>query len=264
MKLGFIGLGNMNGAILKGILKSRERNSENILGSDVDKKLSKDWEETWDIQLSENNVELAKNSDVIFIGVKPFLFEKIIEEIKDSLTKDVILVSITPAFNLSWLEEKLGFGRKIVWTIPNIPSSVGEGMTGISCNEHVTEKDRIEIEKLFESIGKVEFVSEDLMTTLAATASTTPAYLAMMIEAMADGAVLEGMPRKTAYQLIAQTFIGTGKLVLEGLHPAEIKDQVCSPGGITIQGVEYLEEENLRDLMMKMISIPASSMKSED
>lgn len=256
MKIGFIGLGNMNGAILKGIVKSEKFKLQDLLGADIDGKICEERKEELGLSIVENNVELAKKSDIIFLGVKPYLFEEVISEIKEDLKDDAIIVSITPVHDLTWLEEKLGFGRKIVWTIPNIPSSIGEGMTGIAVNEHLSEKDIEIMEEVFTSIGKVEFVSEDIMGALAATSSTTPAFIAMILEGMADGAVLEGIPRKLAYELVAQTMIGTGKMMLEdGIHPGEIKDQVCSPGGITIKGVKFLEEEGLRDLMMKMISI---------
>ena len=145
------------------------------------------------------------------------------------------------------MEDILQNKYKIVRAMPNTPSLVGEGMSSLCCNDRVTEDEILSVKNIFESFGKAEILPEYLIHSVIGASGSAPAYVFMMIEAMADGAVLGGMPREKAYKFAAQALLGSAKMVLEtGKHPGELKDMVCSPGGTTIEAVKALEQNGFR------------------
>ena len=162
------------------------------------------------------------------------------------------MITIAPGKTLSWLEEQFGKRVKIVRTMPNTPALVGEGMTAACVNQYVTEEEKAYALKILNAFGKVELVPEHLIDAVVAVSGSAPAYVFMFIEAMADAAVAEGMPRAQAYEFAAQAVYGSAKMVLEtGKHPGELKDMVCSPAGTTIEAVRVLEERGFRSAVME-------------
>lgn len=251
MKIGFIGCGNMGKAMLSGMLDSGKVKPQDILVTDKLLASRINTQKKYGVETVEKNVELAMIADVIILAVKPQFYEEVVTEIKDAIWSDKILISIAPGKTLAWLEEKIGKPAKIVRTMPNTPALVKEGMMGICANDKVV-KDELElICQLFNSFSKTEVVTESLMDVVTAVSGSSPAYVFMFIEAMADAAVEGGMPRKQAYTFAAQAVLGSAKMVLEtGMHPGELKDMVCSPGGTTIQAVRVLEEHGMRAAVM--------------
>ncbi len=166
------------------------------------------------------------------------------------------MITIAPGKTLSWLAEQFGKQVKIVRTMPNTPAMVGEGMTAACPNEYLTEEETAYVRTLLESFGRVEIVAERLMDAVVAVSGSSPAYVFMMIEAMADAAVSGGMPRPQAYQFAAQAVLGSAKMVLEtGKHPGELKDMVCSPAGTTIESVRVLEELGFRSAIFEAMKV---------
>ena len=175
-----------------------------------------------------------------------------IEEIKDFVRDDQIIITIAPGKTLAWLEEQFGKKVKIVRTMPNTPAMVGEGMTAACPNEYVTEEELKHTVSILSAFGKVEVVPERLMDVVVSTSGSSPAYVFMFIEAMADAAVADGMPRAQAYKFAAQAVYGSAKMVLEtGKHPGELKDMVCSPAGTTIEAVRVLEKNGFRSAVIE-------------
>ena len=163
-----------------------------------------------------------------------------------------MIISLAPGKTLAWLEEKFGKKLKIVRTMPNTPALVGEGMTAACPNAYVTEEEKNYALELLGSFGKVEVVPEYMIDAVVAVSGSSPAYVFMLIEAMADGAVAEGMPRNQAYKFAAQAVCGSARMVLEtGKHPGELKDMVCSPAGTTIEAVRVLEEKGFRSAIIE-------------
>lgn len=163
-------------------------------------------------------------------------------------------------------EKRFGRSMKMAKAMPNTPVLVSEGMTAVSINQLITEEEKTEIKAIFESFGKVEFVDEKLMDVVSAVSGSSPAYAYMFIEALADGAVLHGLPRQQAYVFASQAVLGAAKMVLEtGVHPGELKDHVCSPGGSTIEAVASLEESGLRSAVINAVnaSVNKSIIMSE-
>ena len=201
----------------------------------------------------ESNAELANNVKYLILAVKPQMYDQVIKNIENVITKEHVVISLAPGITIEYLTDMLGFDSRVVRAMPNTPALLGEGMTGVSYDSSLfslTEKEMIE--KIFKSFGKYAVVDEKLMSAVVCASGSSPAYVYMFIEALADSVVKYGVPRKDAYQMAAQTVMGAAKMVLEtGKHPAELKDAVCSPGGTTIAGVAALEEWGFRNSIIK-------------
>ena len=247
MKLGFIGTGNMAGAIMGGVIKSNVFKPEEIIGADLFAPGREKVKELYGINVTDSNKEVIEKSEVVIFSVKPQFYADVIQEVKDLVRPEQLIITIAPGKTLAWLAEQFGKDVKIVRTMPNTPAMVGEGMTAVCPNEHLTEDEIAYVKSLLESFSRAEIVPERLMDVVTAVSGSSPAYVFMLIEAMADAAVSGGMPRKQAYQFAAQAVLGSAKMVLDtGKHPGELKDMVCSPAGTTICGVDALEHAGIR------------------
>ncbi len=250
MILGFIGAGNMAKAMIGGVLQSGLLTKEEIIASAVTQNTIDKVKEEFGINTTLDNKEVAK-ADIIFLAVKPIYCAQVIDEIKAGITEKQIIVSIAAGKDMAWLENAFGGKKKIIRTMPNTPALVGEGITAVCPNGEVTEAELQKVCEILESFGKAEVIKESMMDAVIAVSGSSPAYVFMFIEAMADAAVAEGMPRAQAYQFAAQSVLGSAKMVLEtGKHPGELKDMVCSPAGTTIEAVHVLEQEGFRGSVM--------------
>ena len=252
MKIGFIGLGNMATAMIGGMLEKGLVEPEDIIGSARTVETVERVKGKYKITAIIDNMRVAKEADVLFLAVKPVFFQEIIAEIKDVVRGETIVVSIAAGRDLTYLRE--AFGRaslKLIRCMPNTPALVLEGCTGVCPGQWVTEEDMDKVMKLLNSFGRAYLVPERLMDVVVGISGSSPAYVFMFIEAMADAAVAGGMSRQQAYEFAAQAVLGSAKMVLEtGLHPGQLKDMVCSPGGTTIQAVRVLEEKGFRAAVM--------------
>lgn len=255
MKIGFIGLGNMATAMIGGIVKKGIVKPDQILGSSRTEESVKKAAETLGIQGMSDNKAVAKEADILVLSVKPQMYETVIGEIKDEIKADAVVISIAPGKTLAWLSGLLGFSEgneKLVRCMPNTPALVGEGCTGVCFGSGVNENEKEQVVEILGSFGKAIEISEHLMDTVVGVSGSSPAYVFLFIEAMADAAVADGMPRKQAYEFAAQAVYGSAKMVLEtGMHPAQLKDMVCSPGGTTIEAVRVLEEKGFRSAVIE-------------
>lgn len=252
MKIGFIGLGNMATAMIGGILQKGMAEPGNIVGCDKLNAAKEKIKSELNIEIAANNKEVAEAADVLFLAVKPIFMEEVIAEIKDAVKTQTLVVSIAAGKTLDFLQKNFGTKEvKLIRCMPNTPALVLEGCTGVCANQNVTEDEMEQVLKLLRSFGTASVVPERLMDAVVGVSGSSPAYVFMFIEAMADAAVLAGMPRQQAYEFAAQAVLGSAKMVLEtGKHPAELKDMVCSPGGTTIEAVKVLEEMGMRAAVM--------------
>lgn len=247
IKIGFIGTGNMGSPLIRGVIRSEVAQPGDIYIYDVDQSKAGALAKDTGVRLAIDNVQLVSACDYIVLAVKPIYIMAVLEEIKESFTNEKVLISIAVGVSSKTLGSALGENAKIVRTMPNLPVSVGEGMTLVCFDDKIGENEKAIVRSLFEGSGKVEELEERLMSEVAAVTSSSPAYVFMFIEAIADGAVQQGIPRKLAYKLASQAVLGAAKMVIEtGLHPAELKDQVCSPAGTTIEAVKTLEKNAFR------------------
>lgn len=251
MTIGFIGLGNMAEAMIGGMLAKKVTMPEQVLGYARTEATRARRKEQFGISICENNSKVAEKSDLLFLAVKPQFLGEVLEEIRDSVKKDTLVISIAAGKTLEFLECGLGADHKICRCMPNTPALVGEGCTAVCTNEKVTKEELEQVVKLLASFGRASVVTEKQMDAVVAVSGSSPAYVFLFIEAMADGAVQAGMPRTQAYEFAAQAVLGSAKMVLEtGKHPGELKDMVCSPAGTTIEAVKVLEEGGFRGLVM--------------
>ncbi len=252
MKIGFIGCGNMGGAMMRGILEAGKCEPQDMMASALRDSTLERRRAELGVRTTKENREAAAFADMLFLAVKPQYYQEVIEEIRDSVRPGVLIVSIAPGKTLAWLQELFGEGTKIVRAMPNTPAMVGEGMTGLCPNSNVTEEELRTLREICAGFGRTEVVPEHLMDVVTSVSGSSPAYVFLFLEAMADAAVADGMPRAQAYRFAAQAVLGSAKMLLEtGKHPGELKDMVCSPGGTTIEAVRVLEEKGLRSAVIE-------------
>ncbi|MBO6146997.1 MAG: pyrroline-5-carboxylate reductase [Lachnospiraceae bacterium] len=247
MTIGFIGLGNMAKAIIGGILNNAIVSEGSVIGYDRMPAAKNATIERYGIAMADSNPDVVQRSDVVVLAVKPQVIGEVIEEIAPEVSEDTIFISIAPGKSIAWLTERFGKEVKIVRCMPNTPALVGEGMTGYCVSKSVTAEDKQIAEKILTSFGRAEEVNEELMAAVTSVSGSSPAYVFILIEAMADQAVADGMTRAQAYKFAAQAVLGSAKMVLDtGRHPGELKDMVCSPAGTTIEAVKELERGGFR------------------
>lgn len=254
MRIGFIGTGNMTSAIIGGVIKKGIVEPKDILGADVFAPGREKVKSQFGIQVTADNKEVIQNADVVFLSVKPQFYEEVISGIREEVRPEQIIITIAPGKTLAWLKEQFNKDIKLVRCMPNAPALVGEGMTAACPNELISDEDLDLVKGILESFSCVEIVPERLMDTVTAVSGSSPAFVFMFIEAMADSAVCCGMPRAQAYKFAAQAVLGSAKMVMEtGKHPGELKDMVCSPAGTTIGGVRVLEQMGFRSAVFEAV-----------
>lgn len=261
--IGFIGAGNMGSAMIGGILDASLANSSQIIASAHSSATLEQLRLRFGIETTRANETVAERSDILFLAVKPNKFDEVIPQISSHVKNHCIVVSIAAGKTIAAIEEAFGRKIKLVRAMPNTPALVGAAMSALCTNDAVTAEEAAVIGQIFKSFGKYEIVPEALIDAVVGVSGSSPAYVYMFIEAMADAAVADGMPRAQAYKFAAQSVYGAAKMVLKtGKHPGELKDAVCSPGGTTIEAVAALEKGGLRDTIIT--AQRACSKKSHD
>lgn len=253
-KIGLIGAGQMGGALLKGLLAANYILPEEIIVSGGKSGTAKALQEELHFVLGQTNVEVA-HSDMVILAVTPKIMPSVLTEIKDAISKETLIISLAASMELKEYQDILGSDKKIVRAIPNTPVSIKAGMTAITFGENLTEMECELVNGLFQSVGETVVLAETKINSASTLSGCSPAFIAIFIEALADAGVLNGLSREEAYLLAEQSLIGTAKMaLLSGKHPGAIKDDVCSPGGTTIQGVVTLEEYGFRNAVIKAIN----------
>lgn len=262
MKLGFIGCGNMASAIIGGIVKSGLYAGEDIVASDMLEDKLAETGKRLGINTTTNNNEPAA-AEIVLLCVKPAYLYQVIDGIKDTVTEDTLVISIAAGQSIEKITNAFGKFVKLVRVMPNTPALVGEGMAALAPSKAVTDEDMKKAKAIFDSCGKAEVVNESLMDAVTAVSGSSPAYVFMFIEAMADAAVRAGMPRAQAYTFAAQAVKGSAEMVLKtGMHPGALKDQVCSPAGTTIESVAVLEDKGFRSAVMEAMKACVDKSKA--
>ena len=263
MKIGFIGTGNMGSSIIKGILSSKFEENENINIFDLNKDKVNNLVKEYGINAVNSEKELAKNCDIIVLSVKPHIIPVVLKNLSGNVKKDTIILTIVAGISISVIVNALGEDKKVVRTMPNTPAQVLSGMTAVTFNKNIENSEKEIIFKLLNSFGKSVEIEEKLMHAYTGISGSLPAYVYMFMEALADGGVLCGMPRNKAYEIVAQTVAGSAKMLLEtGKHPGQLKDEVCSPAGTTIEAVRVLENGNFRGNVIE--AVVACTEKSKE
>ena len=253
MNLAFIGMGNMAYAILKGGCDRGFFNPAHVSAYDINTvRLAEVAAETG-ITAAVSAAEAARQADMVLLAVKPNVVESVVAEMGDALCGKAVL-SIASGWTTEKLRALLPESARVMFVIPNTPCMVGEGMAIAEEGSTFTQEEQDYVRELFSAIGQYRVVPQKLMNGASTLTGCGPAFIYLIMEGLADGAVYHGVPRQLAYELAAQTVIGAGKMLLEsGLHPGALKDNVCSPGGTTIRGIRAMEDAGVRAAMIDAI-----------
>jgi len=254
LSVAILGAGKMGGILLQAFLKENLFAAEKIHGTVGHAERALALSTQWGVDVSTNNLEAVRQADLILIGVKPFQVSELMAEIKPALTTAKTLVSFAASVKTRSIEEAAGIEIAVVRAMPNTPSALGAGAAAL-CRGRFVKDEQMELaQRLFETVGRTVLVDEKHMDAVTGLSGSGPAYLYIIIEALAEAGVKVGLPRDIATQLAAQTAYGASKMVLEtGYHPALLKDAVTTPAGCTIDGILELEEGGLRVTLIKAV-----------
>lgn len=253
-KIGFVGAGNMAGALIKGLLHSGTVGASQIQASDVREERLAELAAEHGITTTKDNAKLAAWADVIVLAVKPQVIDKVMVPVARAIRPQALVVSIAAGVPIESIESRLPDNTRVVRTMPNTAAIALAGATAIAPGTHASEEDLDLARQLFEATGRVVVLDETLLDAVTGLSGSGPAYIMLIIEALADGGVKVGLHRETALLLAAQTVYGSAKLLLEtGEHPGRLKDMVTSPGGTAIAGLHTLEAGGLRTTLIDAV-----------
>lgn len=252
--LGFLGAGNMAGALIKGLLHAGVVAPDRILASDVKSDRLKQLHAAHGIRVTSDNHELVRSVDVLVLATKPQVIDKALSAVAGDVKEGTVVISVAAGVPIAALEARLPANTRVVRSMPNTPAIALAGATAIAAGTHATEEDMDVARALFEAVGRVVTLEEAQLDAVTGLSGSGPAYIMLMIEALADGGVKVGLHRDTALLLAAQTVFGSAKLLLEtGDHPGRLKDMVTSPGGTAIAGLHTLESGALRKTLIDAV-----------
>jgi pyrroline-5-carboxylate reductase len=254
VRVAVLGAGKMGGILLQAFLKENLFSPDQIHATVAHHERAIALSTQWGVDVSTNNLEAAEQADLILIGVKPFQVPALIEQIKPALTPAKTIVSFAASVKTGDIEQATGMELAVVRAMPNTPSALGAGAAALCRGRYVSEEKMELAKRIFETVGRVVVVDEKHMDAVTGLSGSGPAYIYIIIEALAEAGVKVGLPRDVATQLAAQTAFGSAKMVLEtGYHPALLKDAVTTPAGCTVDGILELEAGGLRVTLIKAV-----------
>jgi pyrroline-5-carboxylate reductase len=254
LTVGFIGGGNMGEALIKGLLGASLVPASAIHATDVRLERLKELDRLYGIQVSSSNADLVRHSDIVILAVKPQIMDSVLKEIAPAVTRKKLLISVAAGISTAKIRTVLHKDARLIRVMPNTPALVLEGVTAIAKADNLEPDDLDTAGEIFSAVGRVVVLDETLMDAVTGLSGSGPAYVAVVIESLADGGVRMGLDRITAMTLATQTVLGAAKLLLEtGLHPGALKDMVSSPGGTSIAGIAALEEGGIRTTFIKAV-----------
>ena len=256
-RIGFIGAGNMAEALIAGLLHANRLPSSQLLASDIDGRRLAWLHRTYNIEVDGHNRGVADRADILVLAVEPQVLDEVLADIGKAVRDRTLVISVAAGYPIARIA-RLSAATRIVRSMPNTPSLIREGITALAYDESLSENDAAAARALFESIGQVVIVDERVLDAVTGLSGSGPAYIYVMIEALADGGVKMGLPRATAQLLAAQTVSGAARLLIESRdHPGTLKDRVASPGGATVAGLHELERGCLRAMLISAVEAAA-------
>lgn len=253
-KISILGCGNMGEALLRGLLKAKALSPEAVVATGRQDERLDALKATYAVQVTQDNAVAAASADIVLLAVKPQILDRVLQDIASQVSSQALVISVAAGVPLSAIEGHLRPGAAACRAMPNTPAVVGAGATAIAQGRHATAEHMAVARAIFESVGLVTQVDESLLDAVTGLSGSGPAYVFMIIEALADAGVKVGLPRYKALALAAQTVAGSAQLLLEtGQHPGVLKDQVTSPGGTAIAGLHTLEEGGLRTTLINAV-----------
>jgi pyrroline-5-carboxylate reductase len=253
-KVGFVGAGNMGEALIKGLVESSLVPAEAIVIADSRAARAEQIAQQYGVRAAADNGALVRGADVVILAVKPQIMAAVLREIMPALTNRPLLVSIAAGVSTATIQAVLGKYPRLIRVMPNTPALVLEGATAIARSQELDADDLETAQEIFTAVGRVVVLEEELMDAVTGLSGSGPAYVAIVIESLADGGVKMGLDRVTAMTLATQTVLGAARLIAEtGVHPGALKDMVSSPGGTTIAGIAALEEGGIRTTFIRAV-----------
>ena len=253
-KVGFVGAGNMGEALIKGLVESNLVPAESIHATDVRLERLRELDRQYGIQVASDNETLVRQADIVILAVKPQIMESVLKEIAPAVTRRKLLISIAAGVSTAKMRAALGKDARLIRVMPNTPALVLEGVTAVAKAEGLEPGDLDIAGEIFSAVGRVVTLDESLMDAVTGLSGSGPAYIAVIIESLADGGVKMGLDRITAMTLATQTVLGAARLIREtGMHPGALKDMVSSPGGTSIAGISALEEGCIRTTIITAV-----------
>ena len=262
-KIGFIGGGKMGEALINGILRAGLSSSDKIMVSDVDKKRLQILEKEAGIKTTQDNKKITSDSDIIILAVKPNMMGSVLDELNSEITSKHLIISIAAGIPLSFIESSLNKGCRVIRVMPNTPCLVGETAAGYALGKKATRNDGKLVGQILDAVGKSFLLEEKYLDAVTGLSGSGPAFIYVVMEALADGGVKMGLSRDVAITLAAQTAFGAAKMVLEsGTHIGQLRDSVASPGGTTIEGLHALEKGGIRNALIDAVETATKKSKS--
>jgi pyrroline-5-carboxylate reductase len=253
-KVGFVGGGNMGEALIRGLVESNLVPCETIAVTDVRAERTRQLADQYGVRALESNATLVKQADVVILAVKPQIMAPVLREVLPALTNRPLLISLAAGVSTATIQSVLGKYPRLIRVMPNTPALVLQGVTAIAKTSGLEAEDLETAQEIFAAVGKVVVLDEEQLDAVTGLSGSGPAYVAIVIESLADGGVKMGLDRATAMTLATQTVLGAATLLAEtGLHPGALKDMVSSPGGTTIAGIAALEEGGIRTTFIRAV-----------
>lgn len=260
--VGFLGTGNMGEALIHGLLHGHVCRPDQIIGSDARPERLKFIRETYGIKGTSHNVEAVKQSDVLILSVKPQIMKQVVQEVAKHLELSKLIISIAAGVALETIESIAGKDLKLIRVMPNICVSVREGVSAIAAGRHAEKEDLLMAKAIFDSVGRSLFIEEYLLDAVTGLSGSGPAYIFLIIDALADAGVKVGLSRNDALVMASQTVLGAAKMLIEtGEHPGKLKDMVTSPGGTAIAGLHTLEQGGVRTTLINAVEVATQRAK---
>lgn len=259
-KIGFIGAGTMGKTIINGLINSNFISGENITASEISAEVAERVSQDLNIPVITDNNKLVKKSDIIILCTKPFVIKNVLEGIKESLSEEKLVISIAAGVSTGLIESALNKKAAVIRAMTNTPSITGEGMTAICKGTYANEEQMIFAKELFSRLGRCIAVDEKHIDTVTGISGSGPAFFYTIIEAIANAGIKRGLPKQTAIELAAQTALGAAKMVIEsGKSPETLINDVTTPGGCTIVGLQVLKDNKIDEILSKTIEKTAES-----
>jgi pyrroline-5-carboxylate reductase len=258
-----IGGGAMGAAFAKGVVSSGAIRPQEVIVADVDEHRLRKLADELGVRVATNNTDAAKGAEIVLVAVKPGIVPPVVEAIASVVSGKQLVISIAAGVSLEAIESRLHDGIGVIRAMPNTPCQIGAGAIGFSPGKAATRDQVDAAKRIFDAVGISVEVPEKLLSAVTGLSGSGPAYVYVMIEALSDAGVRVGLPRGIALKLAAQTVYGAARMVIDGgEHPALLKDQVASPGGTTIAGLDALEKAGFRSALIE--AVKAAAKRSEE
>ena len=252
--IGFLGAGNMAEALIRGLVQDGVVTPERIVASGPRGDRLAELAEAYRVETTTDNAALARQAEILVLAVKPQILERVLREVASAIPPGTLVVSVAAGIDTATIESHLPSGARVVRAMPNMPALVRAGATAIARGRHATDADLVEAKTIFDAVGLTIVLDESQLDAVTGLSGSGPAYIFLILEALADAGVKVGLSRRNAQRLAAQTVMGSAKLLLDtDEHPGKLKDMVTSPGGTAIAGLHTLEEGGLRTTLINAV-----------